>query len=1390
MVRAQVMVSPTGKPSSLVVCGDDGTFSLLIANTTGVTMTGATLAIDLPPGVRYTPGSVTGATESDITNLNHPIFNLPDILNSTAHTVTYDAGLVCGYNNTQNFLYTVTYNGSDYTGTETPLQNYYFPEPVITSITNGTVSIPVNTTVTRGIIIQQQGLNSSLDTLIILDEHTTDIQVISVSVGVLHPDPGPGPLRVDTIIITGADLPGGNGSFDQGEQIIVDETVKLVGCTNGQSTIKTSWGCFGQICNFYSAFPTVSPAAGNTVIAMAFTSKRVGWGFIDNSGIVEFTITNNGTGAGTAFDLTVLAGFSSGGSIYYPNSDWLNEIDSFSVNGNYLLAGYNFGSGALNGQYAHYSTLSYTIDPDGPGTGLDDVDGDGFFDDLPVGKTVTIRAHTYYDWTEAVTRISTKKSCGNGWTASSYQAFRYGYQYKNQCQVSTGVTWVPNSSVIMFQTYDTRTVQQTMPPDIYQGQTVWMEHLVTTSTSVSAEGCPDDSVFYMVILPQGLTPGTGTATFKGTGLGTPSINGDTLFYTLSRSRILSGGLFRIPVQLDCGTSHAPTGVIQTKLRFWCDHLNFPDRYFTYWCSTSPVFGMQCPVGNCTEPSTSLFKIKRTTVGWTDNLLTAKVNPDNPSLRLDNAFSRDSIKIEAAGMINGPADSLYFQLQHDAVGGAWGNRLFFDYLSDTLYFHDVETDTWDTCWNLFPVITNAPTSTLVTYFGDLTKPGQCFEGKSFTAGDSLYYIIRGQVKNVAQTEWRTVPALRARFHQVKKKKTLYCNDKGYTFNVLGSNYTLSATTFYQQIVLNGCTSFQYEGLITQWLESCGGDVAFPSEIRPFLVLDTMQFTLPEGFVYQTGSARHSYNVDNTSSTSSEVIQDPIISVGPAGTVLTFIRTSSWKYSDYYDCNNDLERITFYATPSCKATGDYSYTIYGSGRYQFASDAKGLRKASAYAKSITYTPPLVNLTNLITTAEGRQDTVMWKIRLCNIRSLGADNNWVGFENASTGITVVNLTDVTTPSAPVDIPVSAYGPGKVWGQIGPISSSDCRTIEVKAVYNNCSYDSILVRHGYNCAAYPVNPELGYPPSAYGCVENNSWLYLDPKDVSLNISITSPVNPVNLCDTLEYEAEVTNTQLSYGYNLKFMATLPPGVTILPGATQFKYPYNTGSYVPIGNPVNDPPASDCWIWYLSLDSNAVTTLKGVDSIPKNGYRIKFKALTDCNFISGTSMMLTALASNACGDEKSRSSYTSDILIGGLPSNANLYVLSTTAPPELHTCSDFTPVKVKIINLGPDSVSSIEELSVVIDDAFDYVNGSLTGLHNGPSGIAANTVSGGIRYIYFQIQPNLSVNDSIVFTFQLYDIDPGGIACDTISLTTNSLIVATVYCATAPGGICSIHSIT
>ena len=1383
------MVSPTGQPASLTVCEGDGLFSLLIANTSGSTVLGATLRLDLPTSCRYKQNSVTNATELDLSNLNQPTFSLPDIPNNTSLTIAFNAEIICGYDNSEDFNYIVTHNNSVYSGYDSPLQNYYYPSIVISNITNSSATIQINQSVTRDFTIEQQGLASSLDTLIILDEHTTDIEVVSVNLGVLKLDGGLGPTLVDTIIITGADMPGGNNLFDYGETIILSETVKLVGCTNGQSTINATWGCYGDYCASYFAYPSVSTATGVPLIDISFTGNNKGWGFIDNSGFIEFTVTNNGTGAGIAYDLVTLGGFSSSGTVYYPNNNWHNEVDSFSVNGNYLSSAYNYATGAINGQYAYYFNYTYTFDPDGPGVGIEDVDGDGLFDDLPVGNSVTVKAHTYYNWQEAILTIPYGSTCGRGWTNNAWQGFRYGYDLTDQCSSQPGATWVTNTNLLLFMTANTNTLEHTIPADIYDGTTVWMEQLVSTNTKVDDDGCPNDSVIYIVNLPDGVVIGGGTSTFKGVTMGTPLIVGNTATFFLNKNKVKSGGRFNIPLQINCAVPHDPTGTIETSLKFWCDKTNYPARFFTYWCSDSPVFGIQCPPGSCLDPYLADFFVERTTMGWTDNHLSHKANSETPGIQLDHALARDSIRIVALGSLSSLTDSLCFELQHDNLPGGWSNQLFFDYISDTLEFYDLESNTWIICPNPGPEISNGSTSKLTLNLSALTLQGGCLEDYSFGAGDSVRYIINGQVRNVTKAQWETVPGFRAHFYGVESGQKEFCNDRGSTFSILGSNYPFLYKTPTIPNNIEGCDDLHFNGQIHRYLDICSNEITFPNEVRPYLVLDSIKYSLPEGFVYQTGTAVHLYrNIDG--SLSSEAIADPIIEYTNNQVNLLFVRDKSWSYSAYIDCNKNQDRIDFYANASCHSTSPILYQVTTSGRYQFYTDGIGISQSATEAANKPYTPAEIAMTPLITTAEGIYDTAYWEVRLCNQTNIDSENNWLAFENASNGIEITELIDITDPEFPIPIPATSYGPGNSWAQLGAIDGNNCAIYQIRATYSNCNSDSLFVRHAFNCVGYPINPELGYPPTAYSCNEISTYLHLEPTDVNLNLLVVSPPNPVLLCDTLTYEAEVTNTLLSYGYNLAVTLVLPPGVSVTNSSSEFSYPYTIGTYVTIDDPLNLPLGSNQWVYNLSSDPNAVQLLKGIDSIPNNGYKLRFRTLTDCDLISGTSIKVTASASNACGDIKARSSYTAPIIIDGLPTNDNLYVLSTENDTYLPTCNGSSTIKVKVINLGPNSVSNIEILSASIDDAYNYVPGSITSIHNGPSGVNNNIVIGGIRYLQFLIQPNLPVNDSIVFTYDLIDIDPGSLNCDTIPLTISAMLAGAVPCSTIPSGSCEIQSIT
>jgi len=109
-----------------------------------------------------------------------------------------------------------------------------------------------------------------------------------------------------------------------------------------------------------------------------------------------------------------------------------------------------------------------------------------------------------------------------------------------------------------------------------------------------------------------------------------------------------------------------------------------------------------------------------------------------------------------------------------------------------------------------------------------------------------------------------------------------------------------------------------------MESCGGDIAFLPRSGHTMLLTPSPLPCPKDFpTSQEAPVILLFSTEDPHST--EVIADPLINIGPAGTKLMFIRQPSWNYSDYYDCSTDYDRIIFNAVPSCKATGDYNYSM---------------------------------------------------------------------------------------------------------------------------------------------------------------------------------------------------------------------------------------------------------------------------------------------------------------------------------------------------------------------------------------------------------------------------------------------------------------------------------
>ena len=85
------------QPSILTQGGAPGTYRMDVVNNNAVTVSGATFTLTLPAGMEYVSGSIASAIESNISNLQKPVFTLNNILAGSTLTVTFNARINCGF---------------------------------------------------------------------------------------------------------------------------------------------------------------------------------------------------------------------------------------------------------------------------------------------------------------------------------------------------------------------------------------------------------------------------------------------------------------------------------------------------------------------------------------------------------------------------------------------------------------------------------------------------------------------------------------------------------------------------------------------------------------------------------------------------------------------------------------------------------------------------------------------------------------------------------------------------------------------------------------------------------------------------------------------------------------------------------------------------------------------------------------------------------------------------------------------------------------------------------------------------------------------------------------------------------------------------------------------
>ncbi|MFN7015254.1 MAG: hypothetical protein ACK4ON_13390, partial [Bacteroidia bacterium] len=374
--------------------------------------------LTLPAGINYQVGSINGATETNISNLNQPIFTISQISSQQFLSLSYQAKANCitlaqsasgmPFQNDAVFnfnLYNVAFS-------ETYQSTFYSikqPNLSITSSTNTAYSANIGSVFTRCFTITNGG-TGRLSELLFKDTHGIGFTVTSVSTGIWN-----SANNVETIIINAAHFTTvGNGDsyLDPNESITLCETIQVNNCTGVASNIEVTWGCDNSNCQVFTTtaniiFPSITPNLVFTPSSSQNTCLGIG---VPNE--QSLLVRNTGVGMARNIDLEIFQALTS--------NVFSNQVRSFIDLASIQI---RFGNGAFQSITPYNITTLPNYDC------FQNLQGIGRFfiliDSIASLDSVRIR------WNVYSCCINTCSDAG-----SSINAWQYKGSYKNDCNLN------------------------------------------------------------------------------------------------------------------------------------------------------------------------------------------------------------------------------------------------------------------------------------------------------------------------------------------------------------------------------------------------------------------------------------------------------------------------------------------------------------------------------------------------------------------------------------------------------------------------------------------------------------------------------------------------------------------------------------------------------------------------------------------------------------------------------------------------------------------------------------------------------------------------------------------------------------------------------------------
>jgi gliding motility-associated-like protein len=1376
-------------PPQIAVCGAPQTFTISIYNPSPFNATNDTLKLELPTGITYTAGSVsgTGVSELNISVPNKPVFLLPPIASlAQALTITFNATANCdvvafisGGGAIQNKA-TVSYTANNLHNFDSQTSiTYSVKQPVlsIATVTNQVYSGSVGDTYTRCITITNSGLGD-LSTFTFTDIHGAGITINNITTGNwVHSG------TTETVTFNSSNftsIGNNNGLFEQGESITLCETVHITSCVAVASNFSAGWGCNNQICQTGTMggnvlFPSLIPNIELTPINPTM-NPCMGAG---NASIQKLLITNTGPGQATNIHLDIFQ--TNNGSGYNNNvGSYIDEL-SFTI------------------QHGNASPVSIAVDSSKITNELNCMASGSkgrVFLTIPTlnsGDTIYLSWNTY--------------SCCYNSCASSGQSYLNGWAYQgnysNNCQNSYVIAsaW----GRVYSQLFSTL-INGTSPSTLDSGQTGAFDFLFTSYGF--QQPYPGDTSAHWKLeftLPPCLV-GNANPFIVGSGTWNPTtvttsgniitaiFSGTAPPFDLNQARI------KINLDVDCNgcaggtnfvsvkTTYVPSNSCSCEVIFSC--ANAP---ITILCSEPAlIIPPTPPLSSCPEGMMfRFFSFKRTSYGLPDNELGGGNGlPDVggslnfSTIKTNRSMFGDTITCQMYGRVRTSLAHTSWQYCYATNIITNGNLLSFLDAQLVIYRNNLPIAT---CTNFIPVVTQSNTTRLFSYdlsVAGLISSGYIPLGFTYQDGDSLIFSPRYKVSvntggPIVTCEVTNEYYVSDSVHPSLPSSKFQCDNFLLDCFVMGYKFETHDDTYYTVSSCENITiSQKYYLSIGPCCNNYEGGNLFPYEYRNWAHIDTLLATIPTGYTFLSAHFNESRTAGSGLWNTSSLIN--LIPSNPDSTTFVF---PVEHFFDGYGGNLLLSDDGFSGTleitlaPSCKVTPVISQGI----RYDWTFEPTNYLTGqgsfptfiSATPDYVIYNAPSATLQSTLPSINVSDSLAVWEISLSNLSNTSnAENVWLSCPTVS-GVTVVSIEDV-------DNNITVSPTGSIY-QLGGLLHASERHFKIYARFNSCNQDSVILYSGWNCSqGYPIDV------ASFPCTPSKIKLTETPNIPGIDMTVIGPNSSIQLCDTTTYTIEGFNFQLGTLYNVLLSSILPVGVSIVPGSSTLLYPSDS-SFASIPNPTLITGTT--WQWNLSAINNLIQTngVKGFNDSTLNSFKIKFKVVTNCNFISGSTIHFVLQGNAACGLPITQQSVSNSLMItGATPPYATHISMSTTY---ISPCAASSTMHVAVANAGAAIIGATDSVAIILPQGISYENASFAGQHNAPTNTLPQQQSlNNQTTLMWQLPSGTAVGDSVVFNFN-FSGTPNDVSCGISYFQAHSIKKANVLC-TSTGNPCNIGIIT